>query len=620
MVVREFLNNIEIQSLNRSEFRLTIDYLNSIIVEDTDLNDIQLGLGKQGDAADPYNIVQNWILSGKALEPIPYRREIQYNNVVYTVFDGFMNAFEAEYSNETLVARVYQRNGLENLQRLMDSTTFDYLFGINVIKPNDFIFMPYVVRRVPFAIDVYLMGFSIFVMTIQLLDQVNELIKQVTRGANPFETPGAVLNLITTILFIITLLIAIVDNLVRIFQYIIQPVKYHACMRVKTMLEKGFEHIGFQFRSTILEGLYKDAVILPEKFKSAEQIEGLLGLLKPINTEDERGYYKGSLSELINSLSALFNGKLFIKGNEVRLERRDYKPSAPLYTLSGVFYETYKFNSEEYFKDIEVSFLTDLNDKNTIQQYDGTAFQIVNRPKGLNDITLWQGQGIETRLINFSLAKRKNQLYGIERAFAAFYDVLNGVQNTINVITFAATSAFNAAIEAYNALVDVLNFLGANLKKIDPIPLPNINEPFNPINNRIGLIEMSNDDVAVPKIFIIDEHPSDPKLNSVAPSNAILFSAEVIYNLFHSIDSFVPTQTRPTGNQYKRWRIDKDKFTIVDFLNVRENAYIYNEIGKECELERLVWDVEAETAEIDFREPHLYIQDFDEIKININGK
>jgi hypothetical protein len=143
---------------------------------------------------------------------------------------------------------------------------------------------------------------------------------------------------------------------------------------------------------------------------------------------------------------------------------------------------------------------------------------------------------------------------------------------------------------------------------------------LNPINNRIGLIEMSNDDVAVPKIFIIDEHPSDPKLNSVAPSNAILFSAEVIYNLFHSIDSFVPTQTRPTGNQYKRWRIDKDKFTIVDFLNVRENAYIYNEIGKECELERLVWDVEAETAEIDFREPHLYIKDFDEIKININGK
>lgn len=618
MEVREFLNNIEVESLNRTDFRITIDYLNNIVVEETDINDVQFGFAQQGDNSDPVNIIKNW---SNPLEPIPYRREIVYNGTTYVIFDGFFNSFEAEYSDESVVGRVYQQNGLENLQRLMESTTFEYLYAIKVITDDDFVMLPYVVKKQPITLDSYLVGFSTFVMAMQLAQQINELQKLFAEGANPFTTASASIKFGIVVLFITTLLAAIVDNLVRLFRLIIQPVKYHATMRVFRQLERGFAWLGFNFNSSILEGIYKDLAILPTKQTSLEDDDGLLGLLSP-NKINEKGFFKGSLQDLVNEINIIFNGRLFIIGNNVRLERRDYKPSAPEYTLSGVEYDEFKYNSEEFVKDFQFSFLTDLNDKNTIQKYDGTATQVLTVPNGVNNGDLWRGQKLQSVRSSFALAKRKTEIYPTELIYKGFIQTVNTVY--LAPITFLIrgfATLVNGFIGVYNTIIDVLNFFGLNLPKATPISLQDIDVRIDdPITTRLNMLEMSSDDVQVPKFFILNENKIDPTLTRISLLNELLINADNIYNTFYRIDSFVHSVSKPLGNQYKRFRIESDVFDVRDYFKVRNNAYIYNENGQECELEKIVWDVDAETCEIDFRQNELFVPDLQEFKVPLNGK
>jgi len=102
--------------------------------------------------------------------------------------------------------------------------------------------------------------------------------------------------------------------------------------------------------------------------------------------------------------------------------------------------------------------------------------------------------------------------------------------------------------------------------------------------------------------------------------NGILLDAEYIYLNFHSINSFKGNTDKPLGNQYKRFKIEKDVFTVEDYLKVRNNPYIYDYKGDECEIEKIIWDVDAETCEIDFRKNEQYIFNLDQLIIPIDGK
>lgn len=619
MVVREYLNNIEVESLNRTDFRLTIDYQNAIIVEETDLNDLEFGVGQSGASNDAFNVINNWVNSDKAIDPIPYRREILHNGTVYEVFNGYFNAFEAEYTSESVVGRVYQTNGLEQLQRLMKSATFEYLYATNIIKNSDFVMTPYVIRRMPMSIDVYLVSFSTITMAVQLADQVQELLDLFADGANPFSTASAVAKFSFRVALILTLFIAIIDNLVRIYNLIIQPVKYHACMRVLDQMTKAFNYLGYEFKSSILEGTYRNLTLMPNKLTSQDDDDGLLGLITP-NPTDEKGFFKGSLFDLVEEINTIFNAKLFILDNEVRLERRDYKPNGAQYTMTDIEYDNFKFNSQDFIKDFQFSFATDLNDKNTIQKYEGTAIQVINKPLGVNDLSLWEGLEIRTVRSQFALAKRKTKLYTTEKLFNVFIFLVNSQIATMNVLLLSIIGIIAINISVINTVISILNGLGADIDEVKQVNVSKLQFNYiNPLNRRIDMIEMSADDVQIPKLFIINEG-STPEQTRLASSNETLLSAEYIYNNFYIIDSFKPNDIKVLGNQYKQHKIEKDVFTIEDYLKIRNNPYIYDYKGDEVELDKIVWDVDAETIEIDMRKNINYLPNFEEERILLNGK
>jgi hypothetical protein len=580
--VRDFLNNIEIEPINRRDFALIIDYRNNIVVEETDINELRLGRGQQGDASDAVQIVKNW---GNIAEPIPYRKEIEINGTNYVVFDGFLDGLSATYTPEEITAKVYQFNSLEQLQRLASGTTFEFLYNTNSsLNPSDNIYIPYVRRDVPVSLEFFIMGFSLFVMTMQLLEQVANLQKDLADIAGVLNSAAGVVKFTLTIIFILTLTLAIIQILIDLFNLIIQPVKYHATMRAFTQLQKAFFDAGFDFKSSILEGLYKDLCILPQKQKVQDPtiITELNGLLDPFGSE-EKGFYKGTVQQLLEQMYILFNAKLFIQGNTVRLERRDYKPSAPRYRLNQIEHEERSFNFDDWTADWAFNFAVDVNDKNTIQKYAGTSINVIRDVEGINDFTILRGAQPVSISSEFALLKRKTQQYPMEAIYATFYDTLNSIQNTISSLGGGA--------------------------------LP---PAENPIRARLFMAELANDDVQVPRLFILQEGAS-PTQNRISNLNDTLLSADFIYENFYKIDSFAP-QNGQVGNQFERKKIEKDNFDAIDYLNIKNNAYIYDQNGDEAELEMLKFFIDEEVAEIEYKRKKEYIKQVSERKLEINGR
>ena len=616
MVVREFLNNIEVRSLNIEDFAVTIDFTKNIITENPDIQEVIFGYNS-ASPNDAYNIVKNW----GGLEPLSYRIEAQYEGTTYLFFNGFADHLRARYEENVVKIDVFDESSFEYLQKLAESTTFDYLYFNGAIKDFDFVYLPYVKAKVPLPLDFYIVSFSTAILGLQIFKAIIELQQIISDLAGVFTTISAIAKLGLQIIYILGLITAVINNLINIARYVIEPVKYIPTMRPLRMMQIATEQIGFIFRSSILEGAYRDAVIVPEKRSLEIEENGLLGLLIP-NGTDEKGFYKGSVNDLINDLYTIFNARLFINGNEIRLERRDYKPTAPIYQLSGVEYIDYERNADEFVRDLAVSWQTDLNDKNTIQNYNGTAIQVITEPtSSLVSRAYYLQFPLKSVRIPFAKGRAKISLSSLERTFNDFSNnTLNSLLSQINISISVALLTFNGIISVVNAVISAINVFLSDDNKINlvaKIPVwDNLIIVDIGIRNRIGMLEMSSDDVAVPKLVIIDPNNG----NKIHPSNEILTSAQFIYSQFWQIDSFVPSDTNPTGNQYRRYRTPNHKIDISEYLKIKQNAYIYDEKGDEVEIEKFTYRLMQENGEIIFRKKELYLRDIKEQIYEINGK
>jgi hypothetical protein len=556
--------------------------------------------------------VNKWVEDGTTggvgiFEAIPLKIEIDRNGVIEKPFDGYLELPDGNYSCNKTSIPSKERQQIDWLNDVADSFTFEYLFReAGTITKDDFIFQPYVISAVPDYKESAIALLSAFILKTEIeraIDKIKELSAEMS---NPFEAT-AIIRAILYIAYLTTLILALIKLIKDVITFIIQPVKYHACMKVKIQLEKGCEHLGLTFASPIFDDPnFKDMVIMPEKFYNPVNSADKRILGYTIHDKDKQeGFFKGTFGDLLRLVKSMFNAKIIIDNGVLTLIRRDEATAPPLYQLPDLYQPYHRYNANEMKSNYYITFQTDLSDANTIQQYQGTSYQVTVRPSTIINSDLVLTKNLKEVRIPLALAKRKEELTIPEQIIKEILDVFSALLGVVVLVINALIAVANVVIKTLNKIIKALNVVGIKVSwqiqtitPLAPISLGSL------IDNRIGMMLLQTDFFNNPKVFIISEG-SKTKFNKLHILNSQIVSAKYLYDNYHFIESFVPSTDRPNGNQYIIKEYEKVPFCFEDYQNVKQNNSIF--VGSEKgEIENLKWNPYQQHADMRVRISKLY--------------
>jgi len=556
------------------------------------------------------------------LEAIPLEVQLERNGVIEKPFSGYVDLTkDSIFSREMCKVNATERKSIEWLEEKADGFTFEYLRSINVITNDDYKFIPYVINSIPdykeSAIAI-LTGFIVVQQIIDCIEKVKDLLAEI---ANPLTAVSGIVKASLLAIYLVTLIASLIKLIKDIIQLLIQPVKYHACMSVKTLVEKGCQHLGLTLSSSILSsGIYSKAYIMPEKFKNPVNFDDnrILGFTTAQKTQQE-GYYKGTFGNLLRGLKEQFNAKIYIKNNVLYFDRLDANLTPPQYVLPDIYQPEYKTNADEFKANYYIVYQTDTIDKNTLQEYEGTAHQVIFNPNISQNSDLVMMKGLEEVRIPFALAKRKTDLTIPEKIVKAFLDVLSAIVNALIAALNALIIGINAVISGINSVINALDFIGININlNVQPIATISPVNLGNLIENRINMMMLETDFTSVPKIFLMDLGAQN-KFNKLTTGNETYFSAKYLYDNYHYINNFLPTADKPNGNQYIIKEFVNVPFGFQHYQQVKENNQII--VGDKTGLiESFKWNPYDQVANIRVRISTLLTNNINATYLTPSGK
>ena len=567
-------------------------------------------------------------------EGIPYKIEIDRAGVLENLFDGYVDTADAAnvFGRIKSTTTVKEDKSIDWLNDVADGFSFEYLFEeIGLITSNDFVAVPYVLNSVPSYREAAISTLTLYFVQIELRNAIKELSKLAASLANPFEWT-AIVKMVIESLYLISLIIALVQMIKDIILFIIQPVKYHSAMSLKKHFEKGCSHLGLTFKSDIFDNTrYKDAYLIPKKRAQLDNPqEPRIFNFTTFDPVQQFGFYKGTFGQFLRDMKIMFNAKIQLIFNpqsvatELHFLRDDEMTGQPQYQLPDNLdrYEIpeWSYNTEDFKANYNVSFATDVTDKNTIQNYGGVAYSAQLRPQAIQNSNLVLMKGLEEVRIPFARARRKTALTVPEQIANIFVQIFNALVSALISAANVVIQGVNAILGAINTMVNALQIIGINLN-VNIQPIPQINNPNlgNLITNRIGMMMIENDSFEVDKIAIIDV-ASQNKNTKISTDDETYISAQHIYNLFHFIKSWLPSTTKPTGNQYRVKQFKNFPFTFSNYLQVKGNNYILDKLGNIAEIVTLRWNPYKQTADFTIRFPFLITNNLRLIEIIPNGE
>jgi len=556
------------------------------------------------------------------LEAVPLEVQLERNGVIEKPFSGYVDLTkDSIFSREMCKVNATERKSIEWLEEKADGFTFEYLRSINVITNDDYKFIPYVINSIPDYKEsamAILTGFIVVQQIIDCIEKVKDLLAEI---ANPLTAVSGIVKASLLAIYLVTLIASLIKLIKDIIQLLIQPVKYHACMSVKTLVEKGCQHLGLTLSSSILSsGIYSKAYIMPEKFKNPVNFDDnrILGFTTAQKTQQE-GYYKGTFGNLLRGLKEQFNAKIYIKNNVLYFDRLDANLTPPQYVLPDIYQPEYKTNADEFKANYYIVYQTDTIDKNTLQEYEGTAHQVIFNPNISQNSDLVMMKGLEEVRIPFALAKRKTDLTIPEKIVKAFLDVLSAIVNALIAALNALIIGINAVISGINSVINALDFIGININlNVQPIATISPVNLGNLIENRINMMMLETDFTSVPKIFLMDLGAQN-KFNKLTTGNETYFSAKYLYDNYHYINNFLPTADKPNGNQYIIKEFVNVPFGFQHYQQVKENNQII--VGDKTGLiESFKWNPYDQVANIRVRISTLLTNNINATYLTPSGK
>ncbi len=624
MIVRVYVNDIEVNDpLNLPELEVNVNYDQESESSEISITDFVFGVSDLRNSNDGFTILNNIKKAGLTggsgvTEGVKLRVDLDgQRGVSRTLFNGYLDLWSAKYDIDTITATAIEYAKLDWLNQEADKFTFEYLVSIGVITSSDYIAIPYTISKKQNALEIIIAIVTIYTMVQQLIQAVNKAGDVIGDISGVMNCIGGAIKLALLIVYIVILVLAIIKMCVDLYNYTIQPVKFHYGMSVFTLLTKGCEHLGITLSSSILDK-FKNMIIMPEKYNLKESnqdaLSEIVGNLDP-NQNESNGFYKGTFGQLIREVKTMFNSKVIMRNNTLYIEPYNFTVGQPKYVVPPIENYKYELNHEDFKSNYAISFAVDFNDKNTVQEYLGTKYQVITTPIGLSDKRLRLTKGLQDVRINFALTKRKTEFNFIEEVVSGFIDAFLSIANAI-------IDAINFIIDIINAILKaikkVLSFLGIkiNIPEIPHLEVPGLT---NPIQGRIGLVKMESDFVDTPKIMLLDIN-KDPRYTKLSSNNEDVLNAKYLYENYHYFRSFIPKTGFENANQYVLPESIKTHFTFDDYENTRDNKLCTTSDGEKAEIISFKFNPITETATLKHKINKLYTKNLTETIIYPDGK
>jgi len=537
------------------------------------------------------------------------------------VLDAFIDLTKnPTFGCAKVTANITERKQKDWLNAIADGFDYRFLESLGQISSSDFLKMQYVVSSVPDYKEALILSLTGFVLFVELNRTIKDLNNILSDLSGVFSTIAGVLKLIYFVVYLGLLIYAITKLIRELVFLFIQPVKYHYAMTNLKHWEIACSHLGLTFSSSyyqdavptnsvdkngtsIASGLWKDTAWMPIKSQVGAFRNG---------TPLEQGYFEGTFGDWIREQILELNGKVFIIGNTLHFERRDFKSSSTSYQIPDTKRISHGINVDEFSATTLLEFQLDQLDTNTVTRIDGTNVKttVTSINSGVDGAQTLGG------LIQYkpacALGRRKDTLTEIEIGLVALFTDLQPIINALYAIAQVVVNTVASVVRAINRVIRAINTL-PNVN-INSLSVPNTNfarlNIANSISNRIGMLSLSSDFTGQPKLLQIEGSGEDVKI----PVNAQTFvSAENIMDKYYYIESFVPSLGKPLAKQKYIWKVENVPFCKEDFELIRGltgvmdgEAQIISPEGNPAEIKSILWDIWTDTADILYAEPKLY--------------
>jgi hypothetical protein len=379
------------------------------------------------------------------------------------------------------------------------------------------------------------------------------------------------------------------------------------------------------------------------------------------------GFPSATGGDILMLAKQLINGKIVIKNGTLYLEPRDYNLSSALYQLPPVRKDWVGYNTNEFYATQIFSFDKDLNDKNVIDNYLGTSYEVYQKPDIVNDSKLVLTKSMNRIDIPYARGINKKSLTTPEQMVSFmtdFFDATIGVANAVigvgnsvmelvgdiipnllNSITGLFTGVINWFIDQINAVIAPLEipyvtipssiidlwaaaiYVILGIAATNPflmlaavfasmytvfgaISLPTTEDLLGP--DRIDCLMLENDMIDTPKIVHIAELDEN-RMAKLSQINSLVVRAKYIYDNFYGTNNFAPN-IYGEHNQYeiitpalnKPGDENKIPFTAEDMeLLITDNKFL-DDNGEVCLLDTMKFYVEQGFAFLTYRKKKIY--------------
>jgi hypothetical protein len=567
--IRHYLNGQDFgEPRNWQDLEITIDWLNAKESGTINVSDL-----KFVDKANEY--LQKRIYDGLTggvgiFEGDPYEIAVGDPANPTFVFEGFLD-FTQEMTvlgGEEIICALKKKHGEDWLNDVADGFSMAFLYDQGVIVNGDFVKVPYVINYVPDGMQIIVLSMSIYMMTKELIENVERLaetIADVTNSVTPVIGVGVgfgavavtawdlgdfisvVLKALARLAYIIAMTIAIVNLIKEIFEQLLPKKRNHLGMTFRRMYERSCQHLGLGFHSDIAE---LDWVHIPRKDKKGGS-NGENGF--PSNSEPIYTF-----GDLIRVTKEMFNADFRIVNGTFYFQRKDKFIFPSPYQMPSFFNDQerildgVKFNTNEMVSNYNIYWALDIQDQNTLDIVDGRVFQAITSPINTINKEFVMIKNLSEIAIPFSLGREKTDLTTVEKILKQLAKVVDGLTGV-----FGRGTSFEAQIE-----------------------------------NRIGSLLLSSHFLTSGKVVKM----SGTKL---ANNQRVELDAKVLWDKFHFINSFAEYQG--IHNQFFRYEKQPVPMTIKDFAILMDNNNAVDANGQEYFVEKVVYNPFRTTAEIDYR-------------------
>jgi hypothetical protein len=481
---------------------------------------------------------------GNVFEPLPYQQTYQQGDNSFVSLNGYLDMSDGyeeleptwgdiERPNRVLV-KFKQDKSVTNFIDQINGVSYGSLVEEGLISSQDYTTIKTVIVKRTNFLEVATMLLTIYLIQKQIADTVRS-IKDTVANVAAIVAAGvtggvagaiyATATLLIQVAYAITLIALLVKLVTNLIELILPPLVKNQGIKFRTLLEKSCEKFGYTLVSPIEE--LDTYYYLPSKPYNNEA--NVLNDLNPKYVATEIGIpstsdYGYLINEFWDLMKSMFNTKIAVDGNTIQLRNADdeyWVKQSNFKLKKTVNFPSKTYNTGELKQTRMMTFVTDLNDEYTTENYTGTSYEIKTEST-LNSVNN-SIKGLDRIGIPLCLPNCKTKPNGIEKimiTLAGFADELSKV--------IGQNSNFRKQIES----------------------------------NRINVLKVSQNDYGTAKIVPLIS-------NQLPPNHRELLSAKFLMEKYHQGKSFVTGEKLGQKVYYNDFEIP---FVLSDLNEVLKNG------------------------------------------------